>query len=121
MAGVFVNRAGRSPHGELAFPGSREGRRVVDLEFVEQGIRVEKTEPLHHVKIPIPPEVAARVSVKAAAVVEVRRVHHERRTVPAADRIAHPLPDTRWKMRTSIETNDSGVVKHFSMDAECVR
>ena len=41
MAGVFVNRAGRSPHGELAFPGSREGRRVVDLEFVEQGIRVE--------------------------------------------------------------------------------
>src|SRR5436190_15786583 len=70
VAGVFVNRSGRPRHGELAFPGSREGRRVVDLEFVEQGVRVEKTEPLHHVQIPVPPKVAARVSVKAAAVVE---------------------------------------------------
>jgi hypothetical protein len=30
------------------------------------------------VKIPVPPEVAARITVEAAAVVEVRRVHHER-------------------------------------------
>jgi len=38
--------------------------------FVEQGICVEKTEPLQQMKIPVPPEVAARVPVETAGVVE---------------------------------------------------
>ena len=98
----------------------REGRGVVDLEPVEQGIGVEKTEPLDHVKIPVPPEVAARVPVEAAAVVEVRRVHHERGAGPVTDRIAQPQPDIGWKMRTAVQTNDSGVVDHLRVHDECI-
>src|SRR6267143_2412728 len=85
VAGEFVDWSGRPRHGQFTLPGLCEGGRVVDLEPVEQRIGVEKTEPLYQVKIPIPREVSARVPVEAAAVVEIRRVHHKRVAYPATD------------------------------------
>src|SRR5438128_4772721 len=72
VAGVFVDAFGRPRHGQFTFPRLRERRRVVDLEPIEQRIGVEKTEALHDVKVPVPPEVPARVAVETAAIVEVR-------------------------------------------------
>src|SRR6266487_1316657 len=72
VAGVFVDGSWGPRHGQFTFPRLRESRGVVDLELLEQRIGVEKTEPLNHVKIPVPSEIAARVPVEAAAVVEVR-------------------------------------------------
>jgi len=120
VAGVFVNRSGRPRHRQFAFPGLHEGGGVVDLEPVEQGIGVEKTEPLYQVKISVPPEVAARIPVEAAAVVEVRRAHDQRLAFPVTDRIAQPQPYLGWKMGATVQANDSRVVNHLRIHNECV-
>jgi hypothetical protein len=78
VAGIFVEWTRRPLHGQLAFPRLGERRRIVDLELIEERVDVEQAEALDEVEIPIPFEVAARVAVEAAAVVEVGRVHDQR-------------------------------------------
>src|SRR6188768_3451026 len=78
VTGVFVDRLGRACQRQLAFPRPRERGRIVDLELVEQRLRVEQTEALDQVQVAVPAEVAAGVSVESAAVVEVRGVDDER-------------------------------------------
>src|SRR5207302_702164 len=97
----------------FTFPRLRERGRVVDLESIEQRVGVEKTQSLDDVKIAVPSEVAARVAVESAGVVEVRRVDDQRLARPSTDRVARPSPHRRRQMRTPVERNDSGVVHHL--------
>jgi hypothetical protein len=92
VACVFINVAGRPRHGQLAFPRPRECGAVIDFKSIENRIRVEQAEAFHDVQVSIPAEHAAGFPVKAAAVVEVRGVDHERAAFPMSDRVAEPEP-----------------------------
>ena len=56
-----------------------------NLDVIAFTVDLGQGEALDEVKVSIPPKVTTRVAVEAAAIVEVRRVHHERRAVPVTD------------------------------------
>src|ERR1700681_1365876 len=74
MAGVLVNRAGGSCHGQLALPWMRERSGIVDFEPIENRISVKQVEPFRNVKISVPSVETAGIPVEASAIVEVRRI-----------------------------------------------
>ena len=121
MAGELVDSTVGPRHGQLTLPGPRVGCRIVDLELVEQRVRLEQTEALSEAQVAIPREVAAGIAVVAVAVGKVRGLDHERVAFPAADRIAQPLPDRGWEVRPTVEVDDARVVDHLGVDDEGVR
>src|SRR5215467_13997493 len=77
VAGVFIDRAGRARHGQFAFPWPSKSSGVVDLELIENRIRVEQAEAFHNVQISVPAKHTTGVPIKAAAIFEVSGIHHE--------------------------------------------
>jgi hypothetical protein len=82
VAGIFIYRTGRTREGEFALPGLGEGGGIVDFEPIENCVGIEKAEALDDVKISVPTVHASGVPIKAAGVIEVRRIDHQRPAFP---------------------------------------
>src|SRR5688572_7129586 len=106
MAGVFVYLVLGLRHRYRGRPFPREGRRVVDREFVLDRARIGAREALDQAH-------AFRRPPETDLVGEVRRIDDERRAFPAAARITEPLPDLWSDMRTAVERDDARVVNHL--------
>src|SRR5690349_6849003 len=90
VAGVFIERSGRSRQSQFPFPRRCERSWVVDFKLIQNRVGIEPAEVFDHMKIPIPSEHAAGIAVEAAGIVEIRRVHYERCAFPVSDGITEP-------------------------------
>src|SRR5882724_2601494 len=90
-------------HGELPFPRSCPCRRIVDGEYVQDGLLVDAREAFHHVQIFTGSSEVGRIG-------EISCVDDQRIALPAATRVAHQLADAWPQARTAVEGYDANVV-----------
>src|SRR5207245_2290686 len=104
---VLVEQTLRPCHGNLCAPGSRPGCRVVDGECVPNRVSVDPREAFDDVQ-------GFTGTLKVSLVGEVRGVDDERVALPMPTRIAGPLAQLLWQMRTRVQRDDAdGVVAHL--------
>jgi hypothetical protein len=106
VTGILVYRPGRLHQWSFSFPGARKCCRIVDCEFVEDGILVGPREALDQMQVLIG---VAEVRL----VREIGCVDYECVSLPMTARIAEPLTDIFRDMRTPVQRDDANIVDHL--------
>ena len=127
MARVLEERLVDPAQGQLARPGTRPPRRVLDRELVADRVGVDPREPLDDAEAlgaaPVGGAdadhvVAERRPLLAAG--DAAGLDDEGVALPAAAHLAQPLRDAPVGARPAVEGDDAGVVDHLDLDHDVV-
>src|SRR5438046_3553061 len=109
-------------HRQRYRPGLREIHWIFDGDFVRDRVGVFPCEPLHHMRIRAlrnsPDAARGPARGDPAFAVEVRRVDNECVAFPMAHRVTIPESNRRWRMRTAVDWDDTGVLNHFGKNGD---
>src|SRR5439155_7949506 len=103
VTGELKYRALGLHHRKLRLPGSCPGCRIVDREFVEDGVLVDACEVFDHVQV-------FTGSSEVSFIGKISCVDDQRIALPAATRVAHPLADVWPQVGTPVQGYDASVV-----------
>src|ERR1051326_3949716 len=108
MARILINRAASREKRIFDCPLAGKRCRIVNRRPVQNCVRTSARESFHDMQI-------FRGSPESGLLGEIGGVDYQRVAFPMADRIAKPLADIFWGMR-STEANDAGIVHHLDED-----
>ena len=112
MARVPGNEVVDAIEGNLAAPGTRERRRIVDGELVENRVGAHAGEAFDHLQ-------ALGRAAKSLERMKVRRLDDERIAFPPSDRIAHPGAEV-WRETFTPDPDDPDIVHHLDEDHDVI-
>src|SRR5437899_6912189 len=108
MTGVFPERPRDLLYRYFSRPGPGPHPLILHSELVKTRVLISAREPFNHVQVLRPRE--------RSPICKIGRIDDQRVALPAADRVAHPLADVLWQMRTPVEANDAGIVDLLGFD-----
>src|SRR5213594_3324486 len=108
MTGVFPEWSRDLLYRNFSRPGLGPHPRIFHRELVKNRVLIHTCDPFNHVQI--------LRSREWSPICEIGGVNHQSVALPAADRVAHPLADILWQMRTPVEANDAGIVDFLGFD-----
>src|SRR5262249_49306468 len=113
MTGVFPERPVDLLDGHFPRPGLSPHPWIFNRELIKKRVFISARETFNHVQV--------LCSLERSLICEISGVDNQRVALPTTDRVAHPLADVLWQMRTPVQANDADVVDLLSFDGQVSR